>query len=162
MDKFDTFFKKIHRMTISEIDDRFEYLGEGISRIVYGINDQWVIKIAKGREGLYQNKVELYVFKHCGTRFRKYLCPIVWYRQDMLVMPRAIPLSKITRCKKVNLKAIRSEPEAFTDLIDFSERFYMLSEDIESTSSWGILNNAPVLIDYGCTDEKGDKFYDSI
>ena len=38
----------------------------------------------------------------------------------------------------------------------------MLFEDIESTSSWGLINSVPVLIDYGCTEEEGDAFYDSI
>ncbi|NLZ47824.1 MAG: hypothetical protein GX895_03385 [Clostridiales bacterium] len=162
MDKIRNYFKKIHRMSINEIHNNFQYLGEGISRIVYAIDDHWVVKVAKGMEGLYQNKVELYVYKHAGSRFRKYLCPIVWYKPDMIFMPRAIPLSKIYKGKKVNLKTIRPEANAYKDLLTFIEKFYMLFEDIEATSSWGLLNLAPVLIDYGCTDEKGDAFYDSI
>ncbi len=162
MQSIDMYFRKIHRMNLNEIHQRYEYIGEGISRIVYGINDQWVVKVAKGIEGLYQNKVELYVYKHCGNRFKKYLCPIIWHRPDMIIMPRAIPISKITKNKKIDLKLIRPEPEAFNDLMDFTKRFYMLYEDIEAASSWGILNKTPVLIDYGCTDRKGDRFYDNI
>lgn len=162
MSKSESYFRKIHRMSLAEIHHNFEYLGEGISRIAYGINDYWVVKVAKGMEGLYQNKVELYVYRHSGSRFRKYLCPIIWHRPDMIMMPRAIPLSKISRCTKVDLKSIRPEPEAYKDLLAFTNRFYMLPEDIEATSSWGLVNNIPVLIDYGCTDEKGDEFYDSI
>lgn len=162
MSKNENYFRKIHRMSLPQIHHNFEYLGEGISRIAYGINEDWVVKVAKGMEGLYQNKVELYVYKHSGTRYRKYLCPIIWHRPDMIFMPRAIPLSKISKCKRVDLKTIRSETEAYNDLISFTKLFYMLPEDIEATSSWGLLNNIPVLIDYGCTDEKGDCFYDSI
>lgn len=162
MDKIRNYFKKIHRMSLIEIHNNFQYLGEGISRIAYGIDDYWVVKVAKGMEGLYQNKVELYVYTHAGPRFRKFLCPIVWHKPDMIFMPRAVPLSKLHKNSKVDLKTIRSEANAYNELLTFTKKFYMLFEDIESTSSWGLLNSVPVLIDYGCTDEKGDAFYDSI
>lgn len=162
MDKIRSCFRRIHRMSLTEIHHNFQYLGEGISRIVYAIDDNWVVKVAKGMEGLYQNKVELYVYTHAGSRFRKFLCPIVWHKPDMIFMPRAIPLSMICKSRKVNLRTIRPEPNAYNELLTFAKKFYMLFEDIESTSSWGLLNSVPVLIDYGCTEEEGDSFYDNI
>ncbi|HCW04750.1 MAG TPA: hypothetical protein DGK91_09650 [Clostridium sp.] len=162
MNTLRNYFRKIHRMSLAEIHNSFQYLGEGISRIAYAIDDYWVVKVAKGMEGLYQNKVELYVYKHAEPRFKKFLCPIVWHKPDMIFMPRAIPLSKIYKGSKVNLKTIRPEPNAYKDLLTFTKKFYMLFEDIESTSSWGLINSVPVLIDYGCTEEEGDAFYDDI
>ncbi|OPJ57975.1 hypothetical protein [Clostridium oryzae] len=156
------YFEKLYRLDLNYIENNFEYLGEGISRKVYAIDDNLVMKISKGIEGLYQNKVEHYVFKNAGDQYSKYICPIVWFRPDFLIMPRAVPLSAYTRSKKVNLKAIRSEAEAYNDILNFTQKFYMLPEDIEATSSWGLVNSVPVLIDYGCTSEKGDRFYDML
>jgi hypothetical protein len=152
-------FYNIYNMDIKEISKRFQFLGEGISRAVFAVNDDYVIKVAKGREGLYQNKVEKYVFTHSGKDLRKYLCPIIWFKPDMLVMPRAVPLSFFTSKKYLDIKKIRSEPEAFEDLKLLTKRFYLFYEDIVSVSSWGLLDNKPVLIDYGCTNERGDIYY---
>jgi hypothetical protein len=159
MSSFNNAFNRIYSMNLSEIKKRFTFLGEGISRSVYAINNDYVIKIAKGREGLYQNRVEKYVFTHASKTLKAYLCPILWYKPGMIVMPRAIPLSQITNSEFVDLKSIRSEPNAYKDLLYLSKKFYLFFEDIESTSSWGLINNIPVLIDYGCTSEEGDWFY---
>lgn len=156
-------FNDIYKMSTYEISKRFMYMGEGISRKVFAINDKYVIKIAKGMEGLYQNKVELYVFKHCGERYRKYLCPIVWNKPDMLVMPRAVPLKSIEpSLKKVDLKNIRSESEAYEDIMRLTKKFLLLKDDIQSASSWGKINDIPLLIDYGCTSHEGDYFYNNL
>jgi hypothetical protein len=159
MRSMDKVFNAIYRMNIHAIRKRFEYLGEGISREVYALNDKYVIKIAKGREGLYQNRVEKYVYTRANKKLKEYLCPIIWYRPKMIVMPRAVPLSKIIKDEFIDLKLIRSEPEAYDDLLQLSRKFYLFFEDIESTSSWGLINNMPVLIDYGCTSEEGDWYY---
>lgn len=159
MSSFNNAFNRIYSMNLSEIKKRFTFLGEGISRSVYAINNDYVIKIAKGREGLYQNRVEKYVYTHANKTLKAYLCPILWHKPGMIVMPRAIPLSQITNSEFVDLKSIRSEQNAYRDLLYLSKKFYLFFEDIESTSSWGLLNNIPVLIDYGCTSEEGDWFY---
>jgi hypothetical protein len=148
-------------MNTKEIRKKFLFLGEGISREVYAIDDDYVIKVAKGREGLYQNKVERYVFTHCDKNLKKYLCPILWFRSDMIFMPRAIPLSSLTSKKYLDIKKIRSDENAYEDLKYLINRFYLFYEDIESVSSWGLINGLPVLIDYGCTNELGDLYYDS-
>jgi hypothetical protein len=159
MRSIDKAFNIIYTMSCREIENRYTFLGEGISRAVYAVNDKFVIKVAKGREGVYQNRVERYVYSHASKALRSYLCPILWYKSGMIVMPRATPLSQLINNKFVDLKTIRSEPTAYKDLLYLTKKFYLFFEDIESTSSWGILNNVPVLIDYGCTSEEGDLFY---
>lgn len=154
-------FYRVYNMSFMEISNRFEFLGEGISRSVFAINNDFVVKVAKGREGLYQNKVEKYVFTHCSKELRKYLCPILWYKPDMLFMPRAIPLSKLTTQKYLDLNKLMLSKEAYEDIMYITKRFYLFQEDIISVSSWGILDNILVLIDYGCTSEEGDSYYDA-
>lgn len=41
-----------------ELSKRYKYLGEGIGRKVFAIDDKYVIKIAKNGNGYYQNKGE--------------------------------------------------------------------------------------------------------
>ena len=153
-------FHSIYLYTKKKIRKKFVYLGQGISRKVYAINDDYVIKLAKGHEGLYQNKVEYYIFTHASNNLKKYLCPIIWFKPRMIVMKRAVPLSELTNNKNIDLKTIRTEKKAFEELTELYERFFLLYEDIISTSSWGILNEEKVLVDYGCTNDLGDLFYD--
>ena len=159
MSDFNHAFQRIYNMSINEINQKFTFLGEGISRSVFAVNNKYVIKVAKGREGLYQNKIEKYVYIHAGKRLRKYLCPILWWRPGMLVMPKAIQLSSLISEEFVDLKKIRKEANSYKEINELAEKFYLLYEDIEAVSSWGIINDIPVLIDYGCTTQIGDKFY---
>ena len=139
---------------------RFEFLGEGISRKVFALNEEYVLKLAKDEEGYYQNKIEQHVYANSPSKLRKYLCPVVCYKPRLLIMKRAEPLSKTIQGKYVNLKNIRKEPDLFEDLSYLADRFYLFYEDLISISSWGTLNNENVLMDYGCTSYKGDFFYE--
>ena len=152
-------FKNICNLSNKEIARKYTFLGEGISRKVYSINEDYVIKVAKVDDGSYQNRVENHVYTHATKNLLKYLCPIVWFEPDKIIMRRAIPLSSFIKEKYIDLKTIRPEKEAYDDLSKLTKNFILYSEDIISTSSWGILNNENVLIDYGCTTNLGDVFY---
>lgn len=155
-------FYSIFRLSDREISHRYKYLGEGISRRVYSLNDDYVIKLAKGAEGHYQNKVENYVFTHVDQNTLKYLCPIVWFNPRMIIMRKAVPLSKIIKDKHINLATIRPEYTAADDLRALAFNFFLYYRDILATSSWGQLNDTNLLIDYGCTSRIGDIFYDMV
>jgi hypothetical protein len=152
-------FKEICSLDRRKIAKKYKYLGEGISRRVYGINDDYVIKIAKGYDGIYQNRIENHVFKNASETQIKYLCPIVWFHPERLIMKRAIPLSKFNKNEYIDIKTIRPEKEAPIDLKRLSSKFFLFYEDIISTSSWGLYQNEKVLIDYGCTERYGDFYY---
>ncbi|SKA77578.1 hypothetical protein SAMN05443428_10240 [Caloramator quimbayensis] len=145
-------FNRIYDMELYEIQRSFPYLGEGISRAVFAVNNDYVVKVAKDLDGDYQCKVEYYVYTHTNKILKDYLCPIVWYKRGMIAMPRAIPLSYYIREPYIDISKVRSDRNSYEDLIRLSNKFNLLFEDIVSTSSWGILNNRMVLIDYGCTN----------
>lgn len=145
-------FNRIYDMELYEIQRNFPYLGEGISRIVFAINNDYVFKIAKDLDGDYQCSVEYYVYSHVNKDLKSYLCPIVWYKRGMIVMPRAIPLSYFINQPYIDISKVRCDRNSYKDLVALSKKFDLLFEDIVSTSSWGILNNRMVLIDYGCTN----------
>lgn len=155
-------FNKIYQLSDREINHMYRYLGEGISRRVYSLNDDYVIKLAKGAEGHYQNKVENYVFTHVDESYLKYLCPIVWFRPRMIIMKKAIPFSKLTKNKHIDLAKIRPEQTAAKDLRTLAINFFLYYSDILAASSWGQLDGSNVLIDYGCTSRIGDIFYEVV
>lgn len=152
-------FKNICKLSDNEIAEKYTFLGEGICRKVYSINEDYVVKVAKIDDGQYQNKVENYVYTHATKNLLKYLCPIVWFEPDRIIMRKAIPLSSLIKDKYIDPKTIRPEKEAYADLNELTKKFILFPEDIVSTSSWGIYNNENVLIDYGCTTYLGDAFY---
>lgn len=157
-------FKAIYSMSNDEKSCRFQYLGQGISRVVYAINDKYVIKVAKNLDGIYQSRVEKYVYKHTDSYLKDYLCPILWYKPKMIVMPRAENLSyKLSSYDYMNtpiynIISFRNSEKLFKDLHHFAKHYNLYYDDILSPSSWGFLDGKPVLIDYGCTDSL-DKRY---
>lgn len=152
-------FKNICKLSNKEISEKYTFLGEGISREVYAINKEYVVKVAKIDDGRYQNRVENHVYSHANNNLLKYLCPIVWFEPDRIIMRRAIPLSSLIKDKYINLKTIRPEKYSYADLNKLTNNFILYADDIISTSSWGIYNKENVLIDYGCTTYIGDAFY---
>lgn len=160
MENSDVYFKDLFSLKDGEIHNKFCLLGEGISRRVYDLNNGLVLKLAKPEDGDYQNKVEYYVYTHASPEEKRFLCPIIWFTPRMLIMPKAQPISSVIQEKVLNLRTIRPEPNAFQHIDYFSRRFLMLSEDIESPTSWGCLKGENVLIDYGCTTDLGDMIYD--
>jgi hypothetical protein len=152
-------FKNVCFLSNRQISKKYKYLGEGISREVYAINEDFVVKVAKGKEGIYQNRVEHHVYIHVDKNLLKYLCPIVWFQPDKLIMRRAIPLSKYNKNQFIDINSIRPEKDLIVDLKQLANSFLLFYEDIISTSSWGIYKNERVLIDYGCTEQIGDIYY---
>jgi hypothetical protein len=152
-------FKDICYLDKRKIAKKYKFLGEGISRKVYAINDDYVIKIAKGYDGVYQNRIENHVFTKANEAQKKYLCPIVWFHPERLIMRRAIPLTSNSKNQFIDLKTIRPEKEAQSDLKKMANTFLLYYEDIISISSWGVYKKENVLIDYGCTESIGDFYY---
>lgn len=156
------YFNYLSSLKKEEIKNKFKFLGEGISREVYDLNNGLVLKLAKDEDGHYQNQVEHFVYTHADLKQKRYLCPILYFSPRIIIMKKAEPLSNKVKSKYLDLKTIRPEKSAFEDINNLAETFLLLYEDIISPTSWGILNGKNLLIDYGCTCEEGDKYYDFI
>lgn len=137
-------------MRQDEVKSRFQFLGEGICRAVYGIDEYFVAKFATCLDGFDQNSMENRIYKNEGRRYIRYLCPVIWHRPGMLVMLRAVQMTKISPNAVFDINTVSRE--AYRDLSSLSKKYNLLFEDILSASSWGILDGRPVLIDYGCTN----------
>lgn len=155
-------FDKIYSLSDRQITKKYKYLGEGISRQVYAIDENYVVKISKNSDGIYQNRIENYVYTHVDENLKKYLCPILCFKPDRIIMRRAIPICKYQKSKLVDLNEIRPEESSYNDLNKLATKFMLEYEDVISASSWGVYNNENVLIDYGCTSYFGDFVYSAL
>lgn len=157
-----TLFEEIFLMSKKEIDNKFKYLGEGGGRIVYDINNDYVLKLSKFRGGYKQCETENYIYHNVQQHLKKYLCPVVWYKEDMIIMRKAIPLAKERKEKHKNVfrrLGISEEDTLYINIEELVKTFNLLYGDIKSLSSWGILDNQIILIDYGCTNKIFRKYF---
>lgn len=154
--------KYLDTLSIKDYKKNFTFLGEGIARKVFALNKNLVVKVAKDEDGLHQNFVESYIYNNAPLNLKRYLCPVLIYKKNFLIMPRAEKLLNIRRASFVNLDELRDENTVYEDIANLSEKFLLFKEDLYVHSSWGFLNDNYYLIDYGCTSEKGDLYYDFI
>jgi hypothetical protein len=155
-------FEDIFLMTKTDIERKFQYLGEGAGRIVYALNNQYVIKLSKSKGGDLQCETENYIYQQTPYKIKKYLCPVVWYRDDLLIMKRATPLVKSREDRHKNIFRyfnINIEDPFYKNINILIDKFDLLYGDVKSLSSWGLLDGSLRLIDYGCTNEIFDKYF---
>ena len=155
-------FESIYFSKKSDLKRNYEFLGEGASRIVYAINDLYVVKIAKGRTGYYQCKTENYIYSNIQGKNKKYFCPVLWYKKGMIVMPKAEPFTQIIGRKHGSIfeyTNIKPDSLFFRNVKRIAKHYDLLYPDVKAISSWGLLNEIPVLIDYGCTNKLYDNYF---
>ncbi|GLC30867.1 hypothetical protein [Clostridium omnivorum] len=153
------YFQHLESLEDKEIRKKYKFLGEGISRRVYDLNNGLVLKLAKDREGHYQNRIENYVYTTASEEQKKYLCPILYYSPRIVIMKKAKPLTDTINSKTLDLKTVRNEDRAEDEINALAEEFYLYYDDVIAVNSWGNLDGVNVLIDYGCTSETGDLYY---
>lgn len=159
-------FEKVYSMGPAEASSRFAFLGQGISREVYAINDFYAVKFAKNMDGIYQCKVENYVYKHADGHLKRYLSPILCYKKGMIIMRRALPMTQVYGVREdasvFDMVNFRGDSEKnhglYKKFRNFSRHFNLYFSDIVSPGSWGYIDGFPYLIDYGCTNNL-DKRY---
>lgn len=156
-------FEDLYLWDNKKLKKEYEFLGQGASRMVYGINDDYVIKVSKNRTGKYQCKTEYFIYNDVNSQDKKFFCPVVWYKPGMLVMMRANSFTKILGIKHGSIfeyTTIKRNSVFFKNIKKIAKYYDLLYPDIKTISSWGILNNKPVLIDYGCTNSLYDRYFD--
>lgn len=146
----ENWFESIYSMGPFKIRKKFAYIGSGISRAVYALNNYYVVKIAMNRDGIDQCMLENKIFLTSEPGYKKYICPVLWYRPGMIIMPRALPLTFLSSSDTFDISSLGKH--AYHDLKHLSKEYNLLFDDIKSLSSWGMLYGKPVLIDYGCTN----------
>ena len=157
------FFNDIIYMNYESIRRNFPLIGEGSGRIVFQIENDFVLKFPKNKMGALQSKVENNIYDKCETKLRKYLCPIYMYKNDRLIMLRTMPLIQIVGYKGLKINQVfrmKNEESFYKDIERLAKKNDLLVPDVMAVSSWGIINDKkPYLIDYGCTNKLYDKYF---
>lgn len=154
--------KEFDNMSTKTIRMKYPFLGEGIARKVYALDDDNVIKISKGIDGIHQNSVENYIYTNCSQDIKSILCPIEYFNKKYIIMKRALPMSLYTRNRYVDVSNLNGYRHLKNIIYSLVKEFHLLEEDLFSATSWGFINDNLFLIDYGCTSNFGDLYYDFI
>lgn len=172
LDAFHSLSKKV-QYTKSKL----KKIGEGSSRIVFDLEDGYVLKLAKNTKGIEQNSIE-----NDPELQKTNLVPVVKnsHKEDIfLISEKASPIKEkyFENISKINFKdfsealklnkklddgKIQEIPEKYKDVLenDFYQDVYNLMTnfdfspgDLGRISSWGSLKNKLVLLDSGLTED---------
>lgn len=152
--------KYLNSLSLKDFKKNFDFLGEGIARKVFSLNHDLVIKVAKGEDGLHQNFVEAYVYKNTPPNLKRYLCPVCAYNKKILLMKKAEVFPSFRKDNYINVENLREEDSLLADLHLLEKQFFLFREDLYAKSSWGFIDDNFYLIDYGCTNPRGDLIYE--
>lgn len=189
-------FDMEHFKSINSFKGRVEYcrqhlpkIGEGSSRMVFKIDDEKVIKLAKNRKGLEQNKTE--ADKGYDENYFDCIAKVFDYDDNykFIEMELALPCKKsdfkrITEYDfETHVKFIIAEKNdklyqeftnefiddaydnysIMTQVIDFIRNYKFPIEDLLRLQQYGVVKRNGeehvVIVDYGLTNEIWDKFY---
>ena len=127
---------------------RFPTLGQGAGRRVYDMGDGYVVKVARNSFGLRQNRMEYQLsLQYQGDLLAKVAAVSDRYR--LLVMQAAQPLHDLQPVLDYFHLAKRSDLAAVPELVVLSRKHHLAMKEFLVSRNWGLINNRPVIIDYG-------------
>lgn len=136
----------------------YEFIGIGSGRIVYDLENGYVVKVAKNNKGIAQNKTEYKISLSDNTNlFAKILD--VSENFKYLVMEKAVKIEDIFYVWKYFNVRNNKELYQVKELQNISSRYGLLLIDLRRPVNWGMLNGRPVIIDYGYTNEVRRRYY---
>lgn len=138
--------------------NKYTLIGSGSCRTVYDLENGYVVKVAKDIRGILQNQAEKDTYNSHKSDFFAEIAsasPNCKY----LIMVKAKKIVNIRTVLKyynvVSIKQLLRIP-AFAEDIKINK---IGSDDLKRTSSWGLVNNVPVLIDYGLNRSIYNEYY---
>ncbi|MED3855159.1 hypothetical protein P4607_27895 [Priestia megaterium] len=91
---------------------KYQKIGNGRQRIVYDLNNGYVLKVALTKKGIQCNKREFKIYNHCQADLRKHLCPVKEFGDGWIIMekmdikvPNGIYNKEVTQLKNKFLAA---------------------------------------------------------
>lgn len=186
---FTKFFDYINEQIISEEDKvilqlnkfkerkdftnkKFTLIGKGSARLVYDINNEYVLKLAKNNKGIAQNKVEINISK--SNKYNDIIAKVVEFNDNgnYLIQQKAKSISddrfeELTGLQyqgflyylRFNKEWSGENRVLFDTVSSLIDEFDLDRFDVASESSWGEINGRVVLIDYGLDKNVAKKHY---
>lgn len=136
----------------------YRYIGSGSSREVFDLGNGYVIKVAKNRAGVAQNKAEYNISHYDNSDL---FAKVVQISSDFyyLIMEKAEKIYNISEVfKYFNVNGKRGLYQ-LNEMQNIKINYNLVLADFNRKSNWGIINGRPVIIDYGFTREVSQRYY---
>ncbi|WP_411168335.1 hypothetical protein ACH36K_14575 [Clostridium sp. MB05] len=137
----------------------YRYIGSGSSRNVFDLRNGYVMKVAKNRAGIAQNKTEYRISSIDSSHL---FAKVIKASEDfsIVIMKKAYKINDFDEV--LDYFRVRSIEELFSlrKFKNIKYKYNLLSGDLRRASSWGIINGRPIIIDYGFTRKVRQKYYD--
>ncbi|MCE5222115.1 MAG: hypothetical protein LLF98_12920 [Clostridium sp.] len=136
----------------------YKYIASGSSRDVFDLENGYVIKVAKNRAGIAQNKSE---YKISDNDNSDLFAKVVQVSNDfrLLIMEKADEIYNISYVLKYFNVRNKRELLNSKELQKIKRNYNLELGDFKRKSNWGMINGRPVIIDYGFTREVREKYY---
>ncbi|WP_310602086.1 hypothetical protein [Anaerosporobacter sp.] len=133
--------------------DRYEYIGSGSSRSVYDLENGYVVKAALNYGGLSQNRLEHKIYMQEQAPL---FAPILTISEDamFLIMKKGERLSDLNQVLEYYQVSTMQQLIREDYFIKIRETYRLASGDLRRKSSWGMIDEVPVLVDYGYTGSR--------
>ena len=136
----------------------YRYIGSGSSRRVFDLGNGYVIKVAKNKAGVAQNKCEYRIsINDTSNLFAK----VAQVSDDytLLIMEKAIKVKNISNIWNYFNVSGKNEFINLKRIQEMRRNYNLLLGDLARESNWGIINGKPVIIDYGFTRAVRARYY---
>lgn len=136
----------------------YQYIGSGSGRVVYDLGNGYVVKVAKNNKGIAQNKAESHISSSDHSNlFAKTIKVSEDFR--LLIMEKAVRIRDFSEVRKYYNVIRNRELFQLEEIKSVILNHSLLQNDLYRTSSWGMLNQRPVIIDYGFTQQVRRNYY---
>lgn len=128
----------------------YPLIGSGSGRTVFDLKNGYVVKAAKNKKGIEQNKAECEISK---KDHHKIFAEVIAYSDDyrFLIMEKAQRINSFAIVWKYYNVKNNKQLLSLEEISHVLEEYDLLPVDLYRLSSWGIVNGKPVIIDYGFT-----------
>lgn len=143
------------------IQQRCYCIGSGSGRSVFELKNGYVVKVAKNKAGIAQNKSE---YQISLIDYSNLFAKVIRVSDDFqfLIMEKANRLNNFSYVLRYfNVRNI-NELFNLNELTSIQWKYDLLRADLCRSSSWGIIKGRPVIIDYGFTREVRKRYYYNI
>ena len=136
----------------------YRYIGSGSGRQVFDLGNGYVIKVAKNRAGIAQNKAE---YKISDNDNSDLFAKVIQASNDhsLLIMQKANKINNILYVFRYFNVTSKRELLNSKELQNIKSNYNLVLSDFDRTSSWGMINGRPVIIDYGFTRDVVERYY---
>ncbi|MBM7692021.1 hypothetical protein JOC77_001448 [Peribacillus deserti] len=88
---------------------RYKMIGSGLNRMVFDLDNGYVLKVAFSGIGLISNKQEYNLYHSCKEEVRQFLCPVFEMGEGWIIMKKMDRKASMTSQHLLNLIAMRSK-----------------------------------------------------